>query len=94
MKSKKVSYFALFYFLTMAMSGLKRRITAQMLRHSFATHLYEAGVPVEHITEMMGHGHRTETTRYIHVTIPASQRLLNAHAIVYNYRFNHGVCFR
>jgi len=60
-------------------AGIKRRITAQILQHSFATHMYEAGVSVEDIAEMMGHGHRTETTRYIHVTITAAQRLLNDH---------------
>ncbi len=54
-------------------------MTAQMLRHSFATHMYEAGVSIEDIAEMMGHAHRTETTRYIHVTIPAAQLLLNDH---------------
>jgi site-specific recombinase XerD len=55
-----------------------------MLRHSFATHMYEAGVSVDDIAEMMGHGHRTETTRYIHVTVTAAQQLLNDH--VYHTR--------
>lgn len=60
-------------------AGITRRMTAQMLRHSFATHMYEAGVSIEDIAEMMGHAHRTETTRYIHVTVPAAQLLLNDH---------------
>jgi integrase/recombinase XerD len=59
--------------------GIKRRVTAQMLRHSFATHMYEAGVSVDDIGQMMGHAHRTETTRYIHVSVAAAQRLLNDH---------------
>ena len=65
-------------------AGITRRTTCQMLRHSFATHLYEAGVPIADIAEMMGHAHRTETTRYIHVSVKAAQQLLNKH--VYHTR--------
>jgi site-specific recombinase XerD len=60
-------------------AGITRRTTCQMLRHSFATHMYEAGVPIADIAEMMGHAHRTETTRYIHVSVNAAQLLLNKH---------------
>ena len=60
-------------------AGITRRMTCQMLRHSFATHMYEAGVSTADIAQMMGHAHRTETTQYIHVTVTAAQRLLNAH---------------
>ena len=60
-------------------AGISRRTTCQMLRHSFATHMYEAGVDIEDIAEMMGHAHRTETTRYIHVSINMAQMLLNKH---------------
>lgn len=60
-------------------AGIMRRTTCQMLRHSFATHMYEAGVPIADIAEMMGHAHRTETTRYIHVSVKAAQLLLNKH---------------
>jgi site-specific recombinase XerD len=61
-------------------AGIKRRTTAQMLRHSFATHMYEAGVNIADIAEMMGHRERTETTRYIHVSVAAAKQLLNKHA--------------
>ena len=60
-------------------AGITRRMTCRMLRHSFATHMYEAGVSIADIARMMGHAHRTETTQYIHVTVTAAQRLLNAH---------------
>jgi site-specific recombinase XerD len=60
-------------------AGITRRTTCQMLRHSFATHMYEAGVSIADIAEMMGHAHRTETTRYIHVSVNAAQQLLNKH---------------
>jgi site-specific recombinase XerD len=65
-------------------AGITRRTTCQMLRHSFATHMYEAGVSIADIAEMMGHAHRTETTRYIHVSVKAAQQLLNKH--VYHIR--------
>jgi site-specific recombinase XerD len=68
-------------------AGIKRRVTAHMLRHSFATHMYESGVDIADIAQMMGHAHRTETTRYIHVTVAAAQRLLNAHVYhTHHYR--------
>ena len=70
-------------------AGIKRRVTAHMLRHSFATHMYEAGVAVADIAQVMGHAHRTETTRYVHVTVIAAQRLLNAHVYhTHHYREN------
>lgn len=41
-------------------------LTAHMLRHSFATELYNAGVPIEAIRIMLGHGSIRETSIYIH----------------------------
>jgi site-specific recombinase XerD len=66
-------------------AGIDRKITPLMLRHTFATHMYEAGVSVRDIQEMMGHGDTTETSVYIHVTVTAAKRLLNDHI----YHTNH-----
>jgi site-specific recombinase XerD len=41
--------------------------------------MYEAGVTVRDIQEMMGHSQMTETSVYIHVTVTAAKRLLNGH---------------
>jgi len=60
-------------------AGIKRNVTPINLRHSFATHMYEAGVDIQDIQEMMGHGDKTETTVYLHVTVKAAKRLLNSH---------------
>jgi len=48
-------------------AGIKLRITPHVLRHSFATHMYASGVPVEAIEAMLGHTTTDETSIYIHV---------------------------
>jgi integrase/recombinase XerD len=60
-------------------ASIDRKVTPLMLRHTFATHMYEAGVPVRDLQEMMGHSHMTETSVYIHVTVNAAKKLLNDH---------------
>jgi len=60
-------------------AGLKTKVTIMTFRHTFATHMYEAGVPVRDIQEMMGHSHRSETSVYIHVTMPSLKRLFKNH---------------
>ena len=39
-----------------------------VFRHSFASHMIEQGVPIEHVQAMMGHRSPSSTYRYIHVT--------------------------
>ena len=61
-------------------AGIARRIGPHILRHTFATHMFEAGVDIKDLQEILGHDDASETTRYVHVTISAAKRLLSGHA--------------
>ena len=64
---------------TAQLAGIASNVTPLTLRHTFATHMYQAGVAVRDIQEMMGHTTITETTVYLHVTAEAAKRVLNEH---------------
>lgn len=48
-------------------AGIKQRITPHVLRHSFATEMYQQEVPLDEIEDIMGHETSAETALYIHV---------------------------
>lgn len=46
----------------------KRGISPHTLRHSYATHLIDLGVPIDHVRIFMGHNDISTTQQYVHVT--------------------------
>jgi len=55
-------------------AGMHKHATVHTLRHSWATHLLEAGVSVRMIQQWLGHTNLATTSRYTHLTRSAEQR--------------------
>ncbi|PWH81217.1 tyrosine-type recombinase/integrase [Brumimicrobium oceani] len=64
--------------------GTSKKITAHILRHSYATHLLESGLNLLALKDLLGHARIETTLIYLHVSNSGSSKKYSPLDLIYN----------